>query len=483
MGDGDGLLARITALRQRLEQAQGLLREASATLPSTPAADLADQLEREVYAGTRVQSLLDGSLRQIAGTLNGEDRIRPSQLTGRARQLLERGRALLLDLRRLADDPHIHDDDGDDPLTQGIRRTSAMLESALRFVQAFPDAPSAQLRLCEGLDGLLGAVAERVSALMTAGRQRRLDRERIDTLAHWLTAIHAGRPIATDTLIALADTILGEARDGAPLRFLSAGTPSGEHWLARHVAAHSLTSAQVVVRLLRHDGDPLLSPQALAVASLVHDVGMLAVPAEVLATPGPLDDSQKRLIERHPHSAAEKVAALVGSLVGVVESVAGHHERLDGSGYPAGLTGLAIAPGARLLAIADVYSALASQRPHRAAADPRTALTDTLMESERGTLDRGAAERLLQIAFYPVGTVVELSDGSVARVVAVHPPRADVHSPARPVVQLLVDDRGGALPSPETLDLNQCEGRAVVRALPVAQRRRLLTDRYPEWAA
>ena len=67
-----------------------------------------------------------------------------------------------------------------------------------------------------------------------------------------------------------------------------------------------------------------------------------------------------------------------------------------------------------------------------APADPRTALTDTLMEAERGTLDRGAAERLLQIAFYPVGTVVELSDGSVARVVAVHPPRADVHSPARP---------------------------------------------------
>jgi hypothetical protein len=105
------------------------------------------------------------------------------------------------------------------------------------------------------------------------------------------------------------------------------------------------------------------------------------------------------------------------------------------------------------------------------------------MEADRGALDRGAAERLLQIAFYPVGTVVELSDGSVARVVAVHPPRADVHSPARPVVQLLVDDRGGALPSPDTLDLNQCVGRAVVRALPIAQRRRLLTDRYPEWAA
>jgi hypothetical protein len=483
MADGDGLLARIQALRQRLEQAQGLLREASAVLPSTPAAELADQLEREVYAGTRVQALLDGSLRQIAGALNGEDRIRPSQLTARARQLLERGRVLLLDLRRIADDPLVLDDDPDDPLVQGIRRTSAMLESALRFVQAFPDAPSSQLRLCDGLEGFLAAVAERIGAIGAAGRQRRLDRERIDTLAHWLTAIHSGRSIAIDPLMALADAIVGDARDGAPLRFLSAGNPGAKQWLARHVAAHGLTSAQVAVRLLRNDGDPLLAPQSIVLAGLVHDLGMLSVPEDVLASTGPLDDGQKRVIERHPHAAAERLAPLVGNLLGVPETIAGHHERLDGSGYPAGLTGMAIAPGARLLAVADVYAALASPRPHRGPADPRTALTDTLMEAERGSLDRGAAERLLQIAFYPVGTVVELSDGSVARVVAVHPPRADVHAPARPIVQLLVDDRGGPLPAPETLDLNQCEGRAVVRALPIAQRRRLLTDRYPEWAA
>ena len=98
-------------------------------------------------------------------------------------------------------------------------------------------------------------------------------------------------------------------------------------------------------------------------------------------------------------------------------------------------------------------------------------------------LDCAAAERLLTLAFYPVGTVVELSDGSVARVVAVHPTRADVHAPSRPVVQLLADETGDILPHPRTLDLNQCDGRAVVRAMPIAQRRRLLTDRYPEWAA
>jgi HD-GYP domain-containing protein (c-di-GMP phosphodiesterase class II) len=483
MSDTDGLSARITALRERLEQAQGLLREAAAALPATQAVDLADQLERDVYAGARVQSLLDGSLRQIAGALNGEDRIRPTHLTGRARQLLERGRKMVLDLRRLADDPALAIDDADDPLVQGVRRVSAMVESAVRFIQAFPDAPSGQLRLCDGLEGVMDVVAERIGAITAAAGQRQLDRDRIETLAHWLCAIHDGRKTAIDPLVALAEAIMSDARDGAPLRFLSAGSPAGAQWLPRHAAAHGLTTAQVVARLLRQEGDVRLAPETAVLAALVHDVGMLAVPVDVLAQPGPLADEEKRIVERHPHAAAQSLAALFADVVGLTESVAGHHERLDGSGYPAGLTGMAIAPGARLLAVADVYAALAAPRPYRPAADPRTALTDTLMEAERGSLDRAAAERLLLLAFYPVGTVVELSDGSVARVVAVHPPRADVHAPARPVVQRLVDARGAILPFPETIDLSQCAGRAIVRAVPVAQRRRLLTNRYPEWAA
>src|SRR5439155_8850460 len=107
-------------------------------------------------------------------------------------------------------------------------------------------------------------------------------------------------------------------------------------------------------RILRHDGDPRLAPETVVLAALVHDLGMLAVPADVLAQPGPLADQHKRLVERHPHAAAERLAALFARSFGLTESVAGHHERLDGSGYPAGLTGMAIAPGARLLAVADV---------------------------------------------------------------------------------------------------------------------------------
>jgi HD-GYP domain-containing protein (c-di-GMP phosphodiesterase class II) len=479
MSDTRGLLSRITDLRQRLAQAQGLFAEGG------PAGtDLAERLEHEVLAGGRVQALLDGSLRQIAGALSGEDAIRPTQLTARARRLLERGRELVGRLQSLADDPALPADDPDDPLVRGVRSAAAMTESAVRLVQAFPESPSAQLRLCEGLDGLLAAVADRIGALAAAADQRRRDFGRVDTLAHLLAGLHAGAALALDPFTALADDVLADARRGAPLRFLDAGAcrRGDATWHLRHAAAHGLTVAQVVARIARHDPDHAHKPVGPVLAALLHDVGLLGLPADLLATPGPLDDPQWRLLERHPREGADLVARRLASAAGLADAIAQHHERLDGTGYPAGLTDGQVGPLARLLAVADVYAAQCCPRPHRAALDPRTALTDTLMLAERGGLDRNCAEKLLHLSFYPVGSVVELTDGSLARVVAAHPLRADLHTPARPVIELLTDGRGHWLPAPEPLDLAACEGRAVVRTLPAAERRTRLGGRYPEWA-
>jgi HD-GYP domain-containing protein (c-di-GMP phosphodiesterase class II) len=261
------------------------------------------------------------------------------------------------------------------------------------------------------------------------------------------------------------------------------GSPAEGRWLERHVAAHSLTVAAVLARIARGQAELAPHLEGLIVAALVHDVGVLGIAPEIVAHPGPLSDDQKRVVEQHAQRGAERIQAAFGDVPGLAEAVLNHHERLDGSGYPAGLVGAAIPPAARWLAVADVYAALACQRPHRAAADPRTALTETLLLAEHGALDRTAAERLLELAFYPVGTVVELSNGSIGRVVAVHPPHVDLHAPARPIVQVLTNEDGAFLPRPETLDLAQCDGWAVVRAVPMAQRRRILSARYPEWAA
>src|SRR5262249_44114080 len=155
---------------------------------------------------------------------------------------------------------------------------------------------------------------------------------------------------------------------------------------------------------------------------------------------------------------------------GVIEAVAEHHERLDGTGYPAGLRANQISSLARLLAVCDTYAAMCSPRPYRAARETRTALTDTLVLAEQRSLDRNHAERLLQLSFYPVGSAVELADGSVGVVVATHLGRRDLHIPARPVVALLTNSDGQPLPVPQHLDLAQCEGHSIVRTLTPAER-------------
>jgi hypothetical protein len=136
----------------------------------------------------------------------------------------------------------------------------------------------------------------------------------------------------------------------------------------------------------------------------------------------------------------------------------------------------------RLLAVCDVYAALCSARPHRPASETRTALTDVLLLAEQGLLDRFHAERLLALSFYPVGSVVELADGAVGLVVATHTGRRELNNPARPVLSLLTDARGQAVPAPQYVDLAQVEDRSIVRSLSTAERRQVLGGLYPEAA-
>jgi HD domain len=483
MSETQTLLGKIAALRQRLEQAQGLVHEAGSAAAALAGDDGArlEVLQHRTAAGAEHDALVDASLRQLGDADNAPPKVFPRQLTARARRVIERGRELLARLRPLADDlePEAQSPQhpAADPLGRLYRETAAMTDSTLRMVQAFPDAPSAQLKLCEGLEAILNVVAHRVGMLTEALAQRRQWTERINTLGGLLTALANGEPGGIRPFTALAEGLVAEAADGRPLRFLS--SPPQDP--ARFVACHALTAAQVMSRLVRHD--PELRPRTLeaVLAALVHDVGMLRVPTEVLTQPGPLDDVGRRAVEAHARIGADLVKRLLPDAAWLTEAVAAHHERLDGTGYPSGLREVQVSSLSRLLAVCDTYAALCCPRPHRPARETRTALTDTLLLAESGALDRGHAERLLQLSFYPVGSAVELADGSVGVVVATHLGRRDLTTPSRPVVALLTDAQGQPLPTLLHVDLAECESRSIVRSLSPSERRELLGVHHPEW--
>ncbi len=265
-----------------------------------------------------------------------------------------------------------------------------------------------------------------------------------------------------------------EARNGEPLRFLHAGANDP----ARFAAAHGLTVAQVLARLLLHD--PQAPVQLAVMAALVHDVGMVCVPAELLAKPDVLSDQERRIVEKHAAAGGPMVAPLWPGGGWPIDAVTDHHERPDGTGYPLGHKDIQLAEPVRLLAVCDVYAALCCPRPHRPALDTRTALTETLLLAERDALDRQQAERLLALSFFPAGSVVELTDGSSAFVLAAHPGQRGLTNPARPIVLLLTDSQSQPLALPQVIDLVEERERSVVRSLATTERRRLLGRRYPE---
>jgi HD-GYP domain-containing protein (c-di-GMP phosphodiesterase class II) len=479
------LIAKITALRHQLDQANG---PGVAPSPQNNVDDEGKEpgrlwrLERQIPAGEQHGQALEGALRQLAPRTSPADTpsAMPRQLTSRARRVLERGQKLVRQLRGVADDPILASSEAA-PMTVLFHETTAMADSALRMVQAFPDAPALQRSLCGGLEAILDVVSERTEVLLAGLARRRREAERTDRLAELLRDLSTGQTVEVQAFLGLAEEVLADAQEGRPMRFTEVERRDQAD-LPWWVASHSLAVAQVMARLVRQDPDLRAQPAAPVVAALVADAGMLHVPVAILMDAGPLGEEQRRLVERHARAGGDLAARLLPGEAWLVEAAAMHHERLDGSGYPSGLRDVQIAPLTRLLAVCDVYAALCQGRPHRPAFDPRTALTDTLLLAERGLLDRAQAERLLCLSFYPVGSVVELADGAVGIVVATHAVRRDLGAPARPVVALLTDSDGKGLAAPCLLDLAQSDHRSIVRTVSGEERWAYLGPRLTEWA-
>jgi putative nucleotidyltransferase with HDIG domain len=124
---------------------------------------------------------------------------------------------------------------------------------------------------------------------------------------------------------------------------------------------------------------------AVGEAGLLHDVGKIGVPEPTLQKVGPLTSEEWQVMRRHPLVGAQIVAPFE-FFSRSASFIRHHHERWDGSGYPDGLAGAAIPLGARIIAVADVFDALTSRRPYRAAVSREAAVSQLLDEAGR-TLD------------------------------------------------------------------------------------------------
>jgi HD-GYP domain-containing protein (c-di-GMP phosphodiesterase class II) len=158
----------------------------------------------------------------------------------------------------------------------------------------------------------------------------------------------------------------------------------------------------------------------LGIGLFLHDIGKLAVPANILHKPGKLEPDEWELMKQHPDVGLEmvKTDAIWARAKDVIRS---HHERWDGSGYPRGLAADDIQPFARVAAVADVFDAVTSDRPY-AEASPQHVGVRVILEGEGTAFDPEVVGAFREvIAPYPPGTDLTLTDGRVGVVVSVPP--------------------------------------------------------------
>jgi putative nucleotidyltransferase with HDIG domain len=178
----------------------------------------------------------------------------------------------------------------------------------------------------------------------------------------------------TDAIIALVAAV--EARD--PYTF-----------------GHSENVANISEQIGRRLGLAGEMLEMLHLAALLHDIGKLGIPDQILLKPGRLTDTEFDIIKEHPTRGAD-IASKIGALGSCVPGIRSHHERLDGSGYPDGLSGDQIPLFARIIAVADCYDAMTSERPYRGPLDTADVLQ--IIRGESGIkLDSRAVQALINI--------------------------------------------------------------------------------------
>lgn len=162
-------------------------------------------------------------------------------------------------------------------------------------------------------------------------------------------------------------------------------------------AGHVERVAVLAVQMGEHLHLPTGRLRLLAAGGLLHDIGKLSVPTEVLQKPARLTDEEFDVVQRHPSQGRTLLTELGGFHPLILELVELHHERVDGTGYPHGLAGTGLPLEVRILAVADVFDALTTDRPYRRACTAEDALSELDVQADTGGLDERCVAALRQV--------------------------------------------------------------------------------------
>ena len=276
----------------------------------------------------------------------------------------------------------------------------------------------------------------------------------IQTLGEAAAAVQGQQALPLHSLEALAGDVVGSLHETDELVVEALSGPPGSPLLTNLLNV-SILGTRVGIGLGYH-GEEL---HRLALAGLVHDIGLFAMPAGLLTKSGRLTPEERTLIEQHPDHGFEIIFACNPAFHWLAQVTRQAHERWNGQGYPYRLKGRQIHEMAQICGVVDVFDALVSERPYRSRLFPHEAIKELLV-AERTTFPREILKALVeQLSVYPLGTTVRLTTGDVGVVAKINH-----RYPLRPVVKMTDPEQGEGEDSRE-VDLSLTPLIAVVETV------------------
>jgi HD-GYP domain-containing protein (c-di-GMP phosphodiesterase class II) len=258
---------------------------------------------------------------------------------------------------------------------------------------------------------------------------------------------------------AIARRLLTVVRDkpGELINYILGGEVR-RHELAKNAVNTAILSAYIALEMKF----PSHRIMQTITGALLHDVGMLRLPQELLKKTGALSAEELRLVQSHTLHSYRIVHEELGYTREMGTLALQHHENWDGSGYPQGVAGEDIHFGARIVSVCDAFEAMVSDKPYRASLLGYQAIKNLLSDNSRRFAPDALKALITIMGFYPIGSVVLLNNGVMARVVNV---RKD--APLRPRLVALADQSGKVFQQNqgERIDLLFEKGLYIVRAI------------------
>ena len=201
-----------------------------------------------------------------------------------------------------------------------------------------------------------------------------------------------------------------------------------------YTSQHSMNVCILAIALGRQINLPVKELNNVGLCGMMHDMGKMSVPLEVLNKPGKLEPDELKIMQSHPELGWKLLMSSNDMYGGAIDVAHSHHERLDGTGYPRKLTAEKITPYTRIVTIVDMYDAITSDRVYQRGRTHLEAIN--IMTKMCGThLDSGLTYKFIEcLGIYPPGSIVEMSNGEIAIVVEANQKRL------KPKIILLLDE-------------------------------------------